>query len=402
MLDKKIYLTRYQQSPFGRLKDTDIEKMLLEAGSQGLDDIDRTKIDHIGVAGLLTPILNDQSLIAGLLAMDPAYCCKSITAVNNACDSGGLAILDCVQKILAGQAHATLAIGVEKMHPLEGKLDSGFVGKALGTCAHKDDLFPPFTFPHAFAVIMDAYMKKYKLTEEEFAVVSPVFYANASHNPLAHMHKPKAPVTPETVLQSYRLFQDPPMPLKLFECSQISDGWARILVCDEEGLNTLGIPKSEATLLAGFGQAVDSLSLESRGDSLLAPKGAKKAFNDAMNMAGAKPSDIDVQEVHDCFTVMAALAVETTEAADVGQGVKYYAEGHANVDGKCPINTSGGLIAKGHPISATGVAMVGWLNQQLLHKVPEPLQVKDPKFATSLNIGGPICSTVVIAQKLVE
>ncbi len=396
---KKLYLTKYAQSRFGKLGDYPIEKMIIDAGKEQLDDIDRGGIDHIAIAGLLAPLLNDQSLAAGLLAMDEAYTNKSIKGVANACDSGGLAVLDCAAQILAGLAHVGMALGFEKMHPLEGKLDSKKVGIALGTAAHKDDLCPPFTFPHTFAVIMEKYMKKYDWTEQQFAEIPPLFYANAAHNPLAHMHKTKAPVTAEAVVESYRLFPDPPLPLKLFECSQVSDGWARILVCDDEGLQRLGIDKADASELCGFGQATDSLSMGSRGDRLLEPVGAKRAFDTAMDMAGAKSTDIGFQEVHDCFSVMGPLAVETTGFAAPGQGLKFFLDGHAALDGKCPINTSGGLIAKGHPISATGVAMIGWIHSQLTSKVPSELQIADAKLGTTLNIGGPICSTVVTVQR---
>ncbi len=398
---KKLYLARYAQSPFGKLGNYPLESMLRDAGSKDLEGVDRRLVDHVAVAGLLAPILSDQSLIAGLVAMDPVYQNKSIKGVANACDSGGLAVLDCATQVLAGLAHVGLAIGVEKMHPLEGKLDSKKVGLALGTAAHPDDLFSPFTFPHAFAVIMDRYMKAYGWTEEDFAVIPPIFYDNASHNPLAHMHKQneKLRVTPQAVLESYRLFTDPPLPLKLFECSQISDGWARILVCDEEGLQKLGIQKSEATLLSGFGQATDSLSIASRGENLLKPVGARRAYQTAMDMAGARRDDISLMEIHDCFSVMAPLSAEIMGFADPGKGLQYFKDGHANRDGKTPVNTSGGLIAKGHPIAATGVAMIGWTHQQLLGKVPAALQVKNAKLATTLNIGGPICSTVVTVQK---
>ena len=91
--------------------------------------------------------------------------------------------------------------------------------------------------------------------------------------------------------------------------------------------------------------------------------------------------------------------METTGQADIGKGVDFFRDGHASVGGKCPVNTSGGLIAKGHPISATGVSMIGWIHRQLLGQVPEALQVADAKLGTTLNIGGPICSTVVTAQK---
>ena len=116
---KKIYLTKYGQSRFGNLGNYPIESMIRDAGAAALDDIDRRTVEHIAIAGLLTPTLNAQLLIAGLVAMDPAYTNKSIKAVANACDSGGLAVLDCATTILAGQAHVGLAIGIEKMHPLE-------------------------------------------------------------------------------------------------------------------------------------------------------------------------------------------------------------------------------------------------------------------------------------------
>jgi acetyl-CoA C-acetyltransferase len=395
---KKLFLAAYSQSPFGKLGNYPIEQMLLDAGSKELA-VDRGLIDHIAVAALLAPLLDNQSLLAGLVAMDPLYAGKSIKGVANACDSGGLAVLDCATEILAGQAHVGLAIGIEKMHPLEGKLDSKKIGDALGSAAHKSDLASPYTFPHAFALFMDRYLKTYGWSEEQFAEIPPIFYANASHNPLAHMHKTKEPVTPKKVMESARLFEQEQLPLKLFECSQISDGWARILVCDEEGLRKLGIDRSQTTELAGFGQATDSLSIASRGENLLRPVGAKRAYERATTMAGIKPSEISLQEVHDCFSIMAPLSVEVTGLADVGKGLQFFLDGHARVGGKCPINTSGGLIAKGHPIAATGVAMIGWVHQQLLGKVPAPLQVKNAKVGTTLNIGGPICSTVVTVQR---
>jgi len=398
---KNLYLTKYAQSPFGKLPTVSVDQMVAAAGKEKLDDIDRNLVDHVAITGLLTPLLNDQILLAGLVAMDPAYTNKSIKGVGNACDSGGLAVLDCALQILAGQAHIGLAIGLEKMNPTEGKLDSAKIGAALGTAAWRDDKFPPFTFPHAFAVIMERYMQAHGVSEQDFAAIPPIFYDNAKHNPFAHMQKTKEPITAEAVLKSYRLFSDPVLPLKLYECSQISDGWARILVCDDEGLKKLGVDKSQCTLLAGFSQITDNLAMGPRGDELLKPKGARKAFEQAVAMAGAKPEQIDLQEVHDCFSVMAALAVETTGFADAGKGVRFFQDGHANRDGKCPINTSGGLIAKGHPISATGIAMIGWVHWQLTHQVPAPLQVKNARLGTTLNIGGPIVSTVVTVLRSV-
>jgi acetyl-CoA acetyltransferase len=117
-------------------------------------------------------------------------------------------------------------------------------------------------------------------------------------------------------------------------------------------------------------------------------------MNTAYQMAGGKPADVNVAEVHDCFSVMGAIGTEVIGKAEPGKGAQYWVQGKAAPDGECGINTSGGLIAKGHPIGATGIAMIGWSAQQLLGKAPAELQVKNPKLAATFNIGGPICASV--------
>ena len=127
---------------------------------------------------------------------------------------------------------------------------------------------------------------------------------------------------------------------------------------------------------------------------MLKPAGAYAAMQKAYAMAGLTPADVNVAEIHDCFTVMGAIGTEVIGKAPMGQGAKYWVDGKAGVDGECGINTSGGLIAKGHPVGATGVAMIGWSAWQLLGKVPPELQVKNAKVAATFNIGGPICASV--------
>jgi acetyl-CoA acetyltransferase len=117
-------------------------------------------------------------------------------------------------------------------------------------------------------------------------------------------------------------------------------------------------------------------------------------MNTAYRMAGATPADVNVAEVHDCFTVMGAIGTEVIGKAEAGRGAQYWVDGKARPDGECGINTSGGLIAKGHPIGATGIAMIGWASLQLQGKAPAELQVADPKLAATFNIGGPICASV--------
>jgi acetyl-CoA C-acetyltransferase len=181
-------------------------------------------------------------------------------------------------------------------------------------------------------------------------------------------------------------------PLKTYDCSQISDGWAGMVLATEEGLARLGVAKKDTVRLAGFGQATDPL--KKAGRDVLRPAGALEAMRKAYVMADLCPDSINVAEVHDCFTVMGALGAEVIGKADFGQGARYWAEGKAAPGGECGINTSGGLIAKGHPIGATGISMVGWSAWQLLGKVPAPLQVKNARAAATFNIGGPICASV--------
>jgi len=187
------------------------------------------------------------------------------------------------------------------------------------------------------------------------------------------------------------------LPLKTYDCSQITDGYASLILATEEGLRKLGLSPAQCVQVAGWGQATDPLKKEGR--DVLRAAGAYKAMNAAYAMAGAKPADVNVAEVHDCFSVMAAIGAEVIGKAGYGQGARYWADGKARPDGECAINTSGGLIAKGHPIGATGIAMIGWAAWQLLGKAPAALQVKQPRLAATFNIGGPICASVCTVLK---
>jgi acetyl-CoA C-acetyltransferase len=187
------------------------------------------------------------------------------------------------------------------------------------------------------------------------------------------------------------------LPMKTYDCSQITDGYAGLIVATEEGLKRLGVAKSDCVLLAGYAQATDPLL--KAGRDVLNPAGANRAMSRAYELAGLSPADVNVAEVHDCFTVMAAIGAEVIGKAAPGKGAHYWVDGKANVGGECGINTSGGLIAKGHPVGATGVAMIGWCAWQLLGKVPAELQVRGAKAAATFNIGGPICASVCTVLK---
>jgi acetyl-CoA acetyltransferase len=211
------------------------------------------------------------------------------------------------------------------------------------------------------------------------------------------MQKVEVSLEQATTIEGINRYIVEGLPLKTYDCSQITDGYAGLVLATEEGLAKLGVKKADTVELAGWGQATDPVKKEGR--DVLRPAGALRAMKTACDRAGVTAADLGVAEVHDCFSVMGALGAEVLGKAEPGRGARYWADGKAAVDGECAINTSGGLIAKGHPIGATGVAMVGWSAWQLLGKVPEGLQVKKPKVAATFNIGGPLCASVCTVLK---
>lgn len=399
--NQKIFVVGYHQSPFGKLGALTVPEIIHNALA-GLSESAKVPLESVDVAsvgGLLAPVLQDQTLLSGIVAMEPGLAGKPIEAVENACATGGQAILSVVHKLLLGQGHVGLALGFEKMRDNEGRADGKLIGKALGTASHPDDRpGKVFVFPHIFAEIMDAYIKEYGVTEEALAHVPLTFYEHARHNPMAQMKSVEMTLDKILRIDGPNRYLVEGLPMKTFECSQISDGYAGILLATEEGVKRLGIPSEQLVELVGFGQATDALS--TKGRNVLRPAGALRAMNAAYQMAGITPQQVSVAEVHDCFGIMGALSAEILGLAAPGRGAAYYQEGKARINGGgTPINTSGGLIAKGHPVSATGIAMVGWNYLQLLGKAPAPLQVSNPRYAASFNIGGPICASVTTVLK---
>lgn len=400
----RIYVIGYHQSAFGKLGPMSIQEMISAAAEGAAADagIQLANVDVGSIAGLLAPVLNGQTLMSGMLAMVPGMAGKNIETVENACASGGQAILSVAGKLLLGMGDVGIAIGLEKMRTADGKMDGVLIGQALGTASHPDNREGKvFIFPHLFAEVMDRYMKEWGVTEEEFAHVPVNMYRHANLNPLAQMNKVQMSVEKVMTLDGPNRYVVDGLPLKTFECSQISDGYAALILATQAGIDKLGIPRSKVVELAGFGQATDPLSVTGR--DTIRPVGAYKAMNAAYDMAGIHPENVSVAEVHDCFGVMGALSVEILGLADPGKGVAYFVDGKARIDGDgVPINTSGGLIAKGHPVGATGVAMVGWNYRQLTGTAPEGLQVANPRYAASFNIGGPICASVATVLKNIQ
>jgi acetyl-CoA C-acetyltransferase len=284
------------------------------------------------------------------------------------------------------------------MRNAEGRMDGKLIGKVLGYFSHPDERAGKvFIFPHLFAEVMAVYLKEHKVGERDLAHIAVTEYSAARHNPYAQMRDVELSLDQAVAIEGNNRYIVEGLPLKTYDCSQITDGYASMILATAEGLAKLGVSKSDCVEIAGYGQATDPL--KKAGRDVLKPAGAYAAMKQAYAMARMTKKDVNVAEIHDCFTVMGAIGTEVLGKAEYGQGARYWTDGKAYSDGECGINTSGGLIAKGHPIGATGVAMVGWSSWQLLGKVPPALQVPDPRVAATFNIGGPICASVCTVLK---
>jgi acetyl-CoA C-acetyltransferase len=397
---KRLYIAAYHQSPFGKLFQLGVPEIIRRAVTETCDSIkvEPSVVDVAAVGATCHFSLNSQGLLAGLVAMVPGLEAKPIETVENACASGGQAIISVAHKLLLGMGEVGLAVGYEKMRGPDGKADGKLVGQVLGYFSHPDEREGKvFVFPHLFAEVMDVYLKTHGATEADLGQIAVTEYGNAAHNPFAQMKGVQVTLEQVLKIEGPNRYLVEGLPMKTYDCSQITDGYAGLIVATEEGLKRLGVPRADCVELAGFGQATDPLM--KAGRDVLHPIGANRAMRAAYDMAGVKPGEVNVAEIHDCFTVMAAIGTEVIGKAEPGQGARYWVDGKANVDGECGINTSGGLIAKGHPVGATGVAMVGWAAWQLLGKVPPPLQVKNARAAATFNIGGPICASVCTVLK---
>jgi len=397
---KPIYIAAYHQSVFGKLMGMTVPQIVANAVRETCDEIkiEPAALDVGSIGATCNISLNEQGLLAGLVAQVPGLEAKPIESVENACASGGQAVLSVIQKMPSGLGDTGIAVGYEKMRDAEGKMDGKLVGKVLGYFSHPDERpGKVFVFPHLFAEVMDCYLQTHGYREEDLASIAVQEYQNARYNPYAQMRNVDLTVEKACQIEGINRYIAEGLRLKTFDCSQITDGYAGLVLATEDGLARLGVKKQDCVQIAGWGQATDPLKKEGR--DVLRPKGAYTAMNRAYAMAGLAPKDVNAAELHDCFTVMGAIGTEVIGKAEYGKGAKYWVDGKAAPDGECGINTSGGLIAKGHPIGATGIAMIGWCAWQLQGKAPKELQVKNPRAAATFNIGGPICASVCTVLK---
>jgi acetyl-CoA C-acetyltransferase len=301
--------------------------------------------------------------------------------VESACASGGVAFKTGWIEVASGLSDVVLVAGVEKMTDVDGA-DATY---ALATASDQEyEAFHGITFPGLYAMIAVAHMEKYGTTREQLAQVAVKNHANGLLNPNAQY---RLPVTPEQVMGSVMVAD----PLRILDCSPITDGAAAAILCPLDMAQQLS--KSTPVRVAGMGHATSSIALHTRRD-LTTLEAIRISGERAYEMADCGPGDINIAEVHDCFTIAEICAIEALGFVEEGQGGPASLDGFTARDGGKPINTSGGLKSKGHPVGATGIGQIHELVTQIRGDAGDR-QVAGVKRGLAQNMGGSGGSSIV-------
>jgi len=372
---------------FGELWDRSLRDLFVEAALAALDDAGVDHVDSLVVGCMSSGLFNGQEHLASLMADYLGIAPAPATRVESACASGALALKVGLLEVACGVSDVVLVGGVEKMTDLA----TPEVTYALSTAADQEwEGFHGITFPGLYALIARAHMERFGTTRRQLAAVAAKNHANGAKNPHAQYRRP---VSIEAVMNSIMVAD----PLRILDCSPISDGAAAAVLCPLEAAGK--VSSRPPVRLTGIGHATDTLALHARED-ITDLRAVRLAAERAYAMAGRKPGDVDFAEVHDCFTIAELCVIEALGLAERGRSGPMTEEGATALDGAIPVNPSGGLKAKGHPVGATGIAQVHEAVLQLRGEAGER-QVPEAKIGLTQNMGGSGGSALVTVLEAV-
>ena len=369
--------------PFGRRDEDTLMDMLAYASLKALDDagLGDGTVDAVYVGNMGSGIIQHQSSVASSLVDRLSLLPAAADTVENGPASGGSAVKNGVLAVASGYYDTVLVVGGEKMREVTGWRATDFVA----TMTHPTAEYPyGITLPGLAGMFTRLYMEKYGVTREHLVAVALKNQEMGTHNPYAHV---------EMALSREGIFELPESivinptvadPLHLYDACPVSDGAAAIVICPLEKLKK---PAKPPVVIAGFGQATDTQTLQEREDPTDL-KAVTMAAQKAFEMAKLKPSDIHVAELHDAFTILEIAESEHVGFFKKGEGGKAALAGKTRLGGQIPINLSGGLKARGHPVGGTGVAQVVDIVWQLRHELPKERQVKNAQNGLTVNFGG--------------
>ncbi len=363
---------------FGELWDQSLRDLFTEAALAAINEAGVDHIDSMYIGAMSAGLFNGQEHIASLLADYLGMPGIPATHVESACASGGLAVRQAFIEVASGMSDIVLAGGVEKMN------DGADATYALATASDQDyEAFHGVTFPGLYAMMARAHMHKYGTTREHLAEIAVKNHLHGSLNPKAQF---RMKITVEQVLSATMVAD----PLGLLDCSPVTDGAAAVIVTTPEIAAKL---KKPVVQIRASAHATDVMALHSRKDPASLPAVAR-ASEKAYKQAGISPDDLDLLEVHDCFTIAELIIMEELQIVKRGEAGPAIKNGLTRYDGKIPVNLSGGLKSKGHPVGASGVAQVIELVEQLRGNAGER-QIENAHLAMAQNMGGSGGSCVI-------
>jgi acetyl-CoA C-acetyltransferase len=370
-------------TPFGSHSGRTGRDLFAEATLAALDDaaVPREDVAQLNYGNFIGTIAERQGHQAPMAA-EAAGLTVPATRYEDACASAGVAVREAVRTVRSGEADVVIAGGMERMT----NLGTGTATEALAIAA--DELFEVragMTFPGAYALMARAYFEEYGGSREDLAHVAVKNHENALPNEYAQYRRE---VTVEEALEA------PPIaePLHLFDACPITDGAAAVVLVSESYAAEAGLDAPVA--VTGTGQGTDRMALQDRA-SLARTPAADRAAEMAYADAGIGPGDVGLAEVHDCFTIAEVLALESLGVYEPGEAVGAARRGETTSDGTLPVNLSGGLKAKGHPVGATGAAQVAEMTRLLRGDHPNSDAVPEGAAGVTHNAGGTVASAVV-------
>ncbi len=383
---KDISIVGVGNTKIGEWYDSSLRELTDEAITKAIAsaNIDPKDIGATFVGSMSSGLFNQQEHLSALVGPYSGVYAPAMR-VESACASGSSALRVAMMAINAGYYDTALVVGVEKMTDL---IDIGDVTTALGTASDGEwELGVGATFPALFALMMRAHMHKYGSTLEEFAAVSVKNHKNGALNPDAQFPRE---ISMETVMNS-RMIADP---VRLFDCSPISDGAAAVIVTAKDKAKQY----TDAPVnIVGTGAGTDHIALQNRAD-ITKLQSTITATKTAFDMAKIEPKDVDFIEVHDCFTIAEVLAIEDMGFCKKGKGGKFTLDGETALNSTISVNPSGGLKSKGHPVGATGIYQVIEAFHQLRNEAGKR-QVTKNDIGVTQNIGGSGATSVINVYK---
>lgn len=368
---RKVAILGIGQTKVDEQWDKSLREIGGEAAFLAMQDAGVDKVDALYVGNMLSSMVSGQNQLGTFFSDWIGLWKQEAVKIEAACGSGGAAFRSGLMAVASGEVESALVVGVEKMTDKAGR----DVTSALATAADSDyEVEQGVSFVGINALIMRRYMHEFGWKHEDFAPFSINAHANAMHNPYARLHE-------KVSVDKFERSAMIATPINLLDASPVGDGAAAAIIVPAE--KVLRQPK---IVVAASAAATDTISVHSRKDPLFL-NASYLSSRQAYTMAGVTQDDIDIFELHDAFSIMAALSLEATGFAERGQGVRLGLENQIGIQGKIPVCTRGGLKARGHPVGATGMYQIVEVAQQLRHECGAT-QVNGATIGMAQNIGG--------------